>query len=252
MAGGAGIGDGVIILRGWGTASHMVHVMVATMFMTIVLGRPKLSGALEGLVEARLGSSHGVVTGGLRLVVVGRVLAGVAAVRIRDVCAVGPAIVEIVIAFAIGRPIWPCWWELARGLVSGGRLVAAAALWGLIRIVGRLTWWRQGWSVWLRWWRCLGIWCRWRWQGIWWRCMGWVVGCRCRMVWRWRPLIVWVRRPVLASWIMAGPSSATTAMLSLMLWWRGSGGQEHHMLLDVCYLLLQLLILNGHVGQLGV
>jgi hypothetical protein len=80
MACGAGIGNGVIVERGWGTASHIVYVMLVTMVMTMLLGRPKLSGALVGFLEASLGSTHGVVSGGLWLVIVCRVLACVAAV----------------------------------------------------------------------------------------------------------------------------------------------------------------------------
>jgi hypothetical protein len=92
VAGGAGICYGVVVERGWGTARHMMHKIVASIIMTI-MGRPELSGAGIDLVHGGLTATHGVVPGRLGLMVLGWSLAGVAAVRVRDVGAVGPAVV---------------------------------------------------------------------------------------------------------------------------------------------------------------
>ena len=52
MACGVGIGNNVSVERGRGTASHIVYVMLVTMVMSMLLGRPKLSGALVVFLEA--------------------------------------------------------------------------------------------------------------------------------------------------------------------------------------------------------
>lgn len=71
----------------------MMHIMVPSIIMTIVCGRPNLSGALVDLVESGLAAAHGVVACRLGLMVLGRALAGVTSVGITDVRAVGPAII---------------------------------------------------------------------------------------------------------------------------------------------------------------
>jgi hypothetical protein len=55
-----------------------------------------------------------------------------------------------------------------------------------------------------------------------------------------------------ATLVVAVLAAATTTRRSLVLWRGRSGGQEHDMLLDVGHLLLQLLVLDRHVGQLRV
>lgn len=216
-----------------------------------MLGRPDVSGALKGLVESRLGSTHGIVSGCLGLVVVGRVLACVGSVCIGNIGSMGPTIIKVIVSLAIRWSLGPCWWIMSWTLVGIGRLVVASCWGRLIWIVGRETWWRQGrpigWHWWRLWRRCRLVLCRgqgilgWRhgwivwWLGIWW--WSWSVG-------GWRPVV--------ATLVVVVSAAATTTRLLLVLWRGRSGGQEHDMLLDVSHLLLQLLVLDRHVGQLRV
>jgi hypothetical protein len=171
MSRGAGIGDGVLIIeRGWGTASHMMHIMVSSIVMTIVSGRPNLSGALVDLVETGLAAAHGVVSCRLGLVVMGWALAGVTLVGITDVSDVGPAIIEIIVAFAVWRALGACRRVVAWGLVLVGCHVCPAGWWCLLGIClvetrGRHARWGQG--------RLVG---------------GWLLR---RLILRWRRCILW-------------------------------------------------------------
>ena len=71
-------------------------IFISISLFYILLGRPFLSGvlAIGDLLEVFLGSSHGIVPGGLWLVVWhGRPAAGVTGVVVINVAAVGPTIV---------------------------------------------------------------------------------------------------------------------------------------------------------------
>jgi hypothetical protein len=92
VASSAGIGDGVVVKWGWGTACDMMHIRLSNMVMS-KLGRPDLSGAGIGLVHGGLGAPHGIVPCRLGLMVLGWPLASITAMRIRDVGSMGPAVI---------------------------------------------------------------------------------------------------------------------------------------------------------------
>jgi hypothetical protein len=52
--------------------------------------------------------------------------------------------------------------------------------------------------------------------------------------------------------LVAATASASTVGLAMLLWWGRGGGHVHDVLVQIGHLVLQLLVLDGHVGELAI
>jgi hypothetical protein len=126
VSSGASVSDGIFSASEWGTLSSVVFkILVIFIACDTLWCCPELSELpLIGLGQVALGATHGIVAGGLQLVVVCRTLACVACVVVGNVATVRPTIVEIVSV-----------WHLVVGVgvagVQQGRMV------GLRHMVGQ-------------------------------------------------------------------------------------------------------------------